>query len=76
MAKRTNIAEIARAAGVGTATVERVMNARGNVRPETAERVILAARALGYDRQMPELYRGIIRIEVVMIGLTRHSSHD
>lgn len=67
MAKRTNIAEIARAAGVGTATVERVMNARGNVRPETAERVILAARALGYDRQMPELYRGIIRIEVVMI---------
>lgn len=67
MAKRTTIAEIALAAGVGTATVERVMNARGNVRPDTAERVILAARALGYDRQMPELYRGIIRIEVVMV---------
>lgn len=67
MSKRTNIAEIAQAAGVGTATVERVLNARGNVRPDTAERVILAARALGYDRQMPELYRGIIRIEVVMV---------
>jgi LacI family transcriptional regulator len=65
--KKVRLADIARDAKVGTATVERVLNSRGNVSPETAERVLLTARKLGYDRRMPERYRGIIRIEVIMV---------
>lgn len=67
MAKRPSFADIAAAAGVGTATVERVLNSRGNVSPTTAERVVLAARQLGYDRRLPERYHGVIRIEVIMV---------
>lgn len=66
MAKQRLI-DIAKEAGVGTATVERVLNARGNVRPETAERVIVAARRLGYDRKLPQPYHGLIRIEVILV---------
>lgn len=64
---KTRLIDIATKAGVGTATVERVLNARGNVRPETAERVITAARQLGYNRQLPQPYRGLIRIEVILV---------
>ena len=65
--QKARLVDIAREAKVGTATVERVLNARGNVRPETAERVVLAARTLGYDRRLPERYHGIIRVEVIMV---------
>jgi LacI family transcriptional regulator len=45
---RPTLADVARKAGVGVATVDRVLNARAFVRPETAERVFEAARAVGY----------------------------
>lgn len=64
---KVRLVDIARQAGVGTATVERVLNARGNTRPETAQKVLLTARALGYDRHLPEPYKGLVRIEVVMV---------
>lgn len=41
---KPNYRDIARQAGVGTATVERVLNGRGRVRPELVEKVIIAAR--------------------------------
>jgi LacI family transcriptional regulator len=66
MAKPT-FSDIARAASVGTATVERVLNGRGGVRPATAKRVIAAARALDYFRRPPEVYRGLIRIEIILV---------
>jgi hypothetical protein len=59
--------DIAREAKVGAATLERVLNARGNVRPETVEKVVLAVRTLGYDRRLPARYHGTIRIEVIMV---------
>lgn len=65
--KKVKLADIAREAGVGTATVERVLNSRGNVSSEMAGRVVVAARRLGYDRRLPERYRGIIRIEAIMM---------
>jgi LacI family transcriptional regulator len=65
--KKARLADIAREADVGTATVERVLNSRGNVAPETVEKVVLAARRLGYDRTLPERYRGIVRIEVIIV---------
>ncbi len=48
MTKRTTIADIAERAGVGVATVDRVLNGRRPVRPKTAERVLKAAEALDY----------------------------
>ena len=42
--------EVARAAGVGVATVDRVINRRATVRPETAQRVLEAAERLGFRR--------------------------
>ena len=64
---KATFADVAREARVGLATVERVLNARGNVSPPLVERVLVAARKLGYGRQFPERYRGTIRIEVVMV---------
>ena len=66
MSKPT-FADIARHAGVGTATVERVLNGRGSVRPATAAKVIAAARALDYPKRLPEVHRGLLRIEVILV---------
>lgn len=67
MATRPTFSEIARRAGVGTATVERVLNGRGGVRPATVEKVVAAARALDYPRRLPEVHRGLLRIEVILV---------
>jgi LacI family transcriptional regulator len=45
---RPTIRDLALAAGVGVATVDRVLNQRAPVRRETAERVLAAAEAIGY----------------------------
>lgn len=45
---RPTIRDLAAAAGVGVATVDRVLNQRAPVRRETAERVLAAAEAIGY----------------------------
>lgn len=66
MSKAT-LADIAARAGVGTATVERVLNGRGGVSPTTARKVIAAARDLDYPKRLPELYRGLLRIEVMLV---------
>jgi DNA-binding LacI/PurR family transcriptional regulator len=42
------IADVAALAGVGEATVSRVLNGRANVRPATREKVLAAIRALDY----------------------------
>lgn len=64
---KPTFADIARHAGVGTATVERVLNGRGGVRPATAEKVIAAARTLDYPRRLPDVHRGLLRIEVILV---------
>ncbi|SHE88137.1 transcriptional regulator, LacI family [Kaistia soli DSM 19436] len=46
--RRPTIDDVARAAGVGVATVDRVLNKRARVRHETAARVLAAAEAIGY----------------------------
>ena len=48
MPAKSKIVDIARAAGVSPATVDRVLNDRKGVRPPTAERVLHAARRLNY----------------------------
>ncbi len=48
MARRPTIHDVAREAGVSSATVDRVLNAREKVREETARMVYEAARLIGY----------------------------
>lgn len=48
MAKRAIISDVARAAGVSVATVDRVLNGRLKVREETARKVLEAAQEVGY----------------------------
>jgi LacI family transcriptional regulator len=48
MTLRSRIVDIATAAQVSTATVDRVLNGRPNVRPATAQRVLKAAARLQY----------------------------
>src|SRR5438046_1692620 len=45
------ISEIARLAGVGTATVDRVLNRRSGVNAETVQRVLQVVEELGAPRQ-------------------------
>ena len=54
MSTPVTIAEIARSAGVGTATVDRVLNGRSGVNAETGRKVLDAISALG----APALTRG------------------
>ena len=48
MGQRPTIEDLAKAAGVSTATVDRVLNGRLKVREATARRVYQAARDIGY----------------------------
>src|ERR1700721_844349 len=48
MTKRPTLADLAGAAGVSIATVDRVLNARHRVREPTAKRVLGAAEAIGF----------------------------
>ncbi len=63
---RVTLKKIAEVAGVGSATVERVLNDRGGVRPALVERVIAAARQLDHPKRLPEAHRGVTRIEVLL----------
>ncbi|MFO1046947.1 MAG: LacI family DNA-binding transcriptional regulator [Geminicoccaceae bacterium] len=64
--QRATLKDIARQAGVGTATVDRVLNERGNVSVEVAERVLAAAKALNLRRVLPGSYRRTLRIEILL----------
>jgi LacI family transcriptional regulator len=50
---RLTVADIARAAGVSTATVDRVLNGRAGVHARTRRRVLAAAHGLGYLEPAP-----------------------
>jgi LacI family transcriptional regulator len=63
---RARLADVARVAEVGIATVDRVLNERGNVSPATARKVIEAARQLALPRTLPMPYRRGLRVEVMM----------
>ncbi len=66
LAKRVTLADVARQAGVGTATVDRVINDRGNVSEEVSRRVLTAARKLGLNRKLPASHRRLVRIDVIL----------
>lgn len=58
--------EIAQAAGVSVATVNRVLNERGSVSAETRSKVIAAAKQLGVPRLLPDPRHGLTRFDVIL----------
>jgi LacI family transcriptional regulator len=66
MARKPIIADVARLAGVSTATVDRVLNDRGGVKPDKATRVLSAARRLKLDRTLARKYSRVQRIAVLI----------
>lgn len=66
MRSRAKLEDVARRAGCGLATVDRVLNERGGVSPATAQRVLKAARALGLRRILPAPWHRQIRIDILL----------
>ncbi|MEW9612731.1 LacI family DNA-binding transcriptional regulator [Shinella sp. S4-D37] len=64
--KRITFTDVAQRAGVGTASVDRVIHDRGNVSEGVRRRVLEAARELGLNRMLPDAHRRQIRIEVIL----------
>jgi len=64
--KSISLEELAKQIGVGVATVDRVLNERGGVSPETTRRVLQAAREAGLKRILPQERRLPWQIEVIL----------
>ena len=67
---RYSLEDVARRAGVGIATVDRVLNERGGVSMKTEQQVLDAARALGLRRILPSPHRRQLIIEVILARST------
>ncbi|MFZ5962797.1 LacI family DNA-binding transcriptional regulator [Thalassococcus sp. BH17M4-6] len=73
MARRATIKDVARASGLSTATIDRALNGRANVREETLRNIAEAARDVGYharglldyriDANVPELRLGVLLLK-------------
>lgn len=63
---RITLNDVSVRAGVGPATVDRVINDRGNVSEDVRRKVLTAARELGLRRILPSSHHGIVRINVVL----------
>ena len=63
--RKVRFEDIARHAGVGLATVDRVLNERGGVSEKTTARVLNSARELGTNRILPTGKRRHLSIEAV-----------
>lgn len=63
---RIGLEDVARHAGVGIATVDRVLNERGGVSAKAEQRVLEAAKALGLRRQLPSPHARSLRIEFIL----------
>ncbi|WP_192886513.1 LacI family DNA-binding transcriptional regulator [Agrobacterium sp. LAD9] len=64
--KKASFADVAIAAGVSIGTVDRVINGRGNVKPETEQRVLKYARELRLDRMLSLRPTRILKLGVVL----------
>lgn len=67
MSKRVNIADVAHAAGVSAQTVSRALNNKGEIRPETRDRILAIVDHLGYRPNT--LARGLVTQKTATLGL-------
>ena len=65
-ARKISISDVAKSAGVSTATVDRVLNNRGGVRTDKEDRVLATARALGIDRALDRTPSRALRVAVLI----------
>ena len=63
---RVTLQDVAALAEVGSATVDRVINERGNVSDAVRRKVLLAARHLGLKRLLPVSHHAMVRINVIL----------
>lgn len=66
MKKKTGVIDVAQAADVSPATVDRVLNGRGGVSPDKERRVLEWARKLKLDRNLQRRPNRMIRVGVIM----------
>lgn len=66
MTRKTTLEDIARAAGVSLATVDRVVNRRGGVSARAEARVLEWCVKLDLDRRMPRAHLRLLRIGILM----------
>ncbi|WP_068119022.1 LacI family DNA-binding transcriptional regulator [Tropicimonas marinistellae] len=66
MARKVTLTDVARAAGVSIATVDRVINKRGGVDTAKEDRVIQVARTLGLDRRLDYQHVRIKRVTFML----------
>ena len=76
MARRPTITDLAQAAGVSVATVDRVLNARGQVREDTKARVYGAAQAIGYHGAALIGQRLAETLPVLRLGVVLHKERQ
>lgn len=72
MANRPTIKDLAQAAGVGVATVDRALNSRSNVRQETLDRVLEAAERIGYPTRVLTARREDKSRPLIKFGFVLH----
>lgn len=72
MAKRPTIKDLAAAAGVGVATVDRALNGRANVRQDTLDKVLVAAEAIGYPTRALTVRREAVDRPAMEFGFVLH----
>lgn len=70
MPKRPTLQDLAQAAGLGTATVDRALNARGNVSRRSLAAVIAAAQRIGYP--LPAQLDESKRRDRISLGFVLH----
>jgi LacI family transcriptional regulator len=76
VARRPTITDVARAAGVSVATVDRVLNGRVRVREETARQVYDAAREIGYHAAALIGQRMQAELPAIRLGFVLHKQRQ
>lgn len=69
---RVTIVQVAERAGVALGTASKALNGRGQLRPETRERVLAAARELGFEPNA--LAQSLVRGRTYSVGLITSDS--
>jgi LacI family transcriptional regulator len=64
--KNARLADIAKMTGLGIATIDRVLNERGNVSEKTTQIVLSAAKRLNVKRILPSPHHRLLRIEALL----------